>query len=171
MDSSFSDTQHLSLLPISENFLILWVLARRRKLPPPPTEARRRQAFSIPFPSIQGPDLYVGLSHSDASIWNSESGASDTKTGGWPRWSLAHGLGSWQRQVPDAGPNQTVLGKAGLCSQLPSLHWFLPIFHTLFSSLPVDSVSHPISFQWLPIFLKLTRVGAHLFVTKNPDWN
>ena len=38
-------------------------------------------------------------------------------------------------------------GKAGLCSQLPSLPWFLPIFHAWFSSLPVDSVSHPISLQ------------------------
>lgn len=38
-------------------------------------------------------------------------------------------------------------GEARLCSQLPSLHPFLPIFHTCFFNLPVDSVSHPIAFQ------------------------
>lgn len=108
--ASFSATQDLSLLPISGNFVILWVWGRSRKLPPP-TEAEKRQAFSIPFPGSQGSDLYVGLSHSDASIWNFKSGASGTKTGGWPRWSQPHNLGVWQQQCQPQVTTRQIQGQ------------------------------------------------------------
>lgn len=147
MDSSFSDTQHLSLLPISENFLILWVLARRRKLPPPLQKLKEGRHF--PSHSLAARALICMLG---SAIQMPPAGALNleqvTQRQGDGRDDHRHtvwvaGSGRCQPQVP----TRQFRGKAGLCSQLPSLHWFLPIFHTWFSSLPVDSVSHPISFQ------------------------
>lgn len=100
VDSSFPAPQHLRLLPVLGISLIPWVLGRSRGHFPS-TEAKRKQVcvcVFISFPGSQGSSLDAGLRHLDASPRNFISGASGTKTGGWPEMITGTGFGVWQQQ-------------------------------------------------------------------------
>lgn len=74
----------------------------------------------------------------------------------------------WQ-QCQHQALSRQFLGQGLGCVLAAQSTFVLPMFHAWFSSLPVDSMSYLLSFQEMPILLKLNRVNVYLFVTKNLD--
>ena len=174
---SFLAAQHLSLLPVLGNSLILWVLGENQR-PFSLYKAERKQGFFHSTRWQPGLQSVSGLSHLGASIWNFISGASGTQTGGWPEMITATAFGclaaAWAASLWRQRHQPQVITDIPLGHGLDWLSCPVYLGSCPFStpgSLAFLLILWTIQYPFNNFLFLSLPVLVPVFVTKNPDWN